>query len=156
MIVVDTREQKNQFILEYFEKNNIEFKEEKLDVGDYQLNENTSFVIDRKANIEELIQNVIHDHARLVREIKRASDSGIHLLFLVQSEEVKSLDDLDAWENPRIKWSPKATTGQTLKKILNTMIDEYGMQVIFCDKSHFATTLIWLLRSHNRNEGARS
>lgn len=149
MIIVDTREQKNQFILDYFGSRNIEYKHEKLEVGDYSMLSNPHFSIDRKANIQELIQNVVHDHERFVKELKRAAENKIRLLILVQSESVHSLDDLDDWHNYRLKWSPKATTGSQLKKIINTMICEYGLQVMFVDKEHYAVTLVWLLEVHD-------
>lgn len=151
MIIVDTREQKNQFILDYFDSRSIEYKHEKLEVGDYSIASNPCFSIDRKANIQELIQNVVHDHERFVRELKRATENNIRLLILVQSESVHSIDDLDDWHNYRLKWSPKATTGSQLKKIINTMIYEYGLQVMFVDKEHYAVTLVWLLEVH-KNE----
>lgn len=150
MLIVDTREQKNQFIIRYLRKHHIEFKKEKLDVGDYAFEDNPKFVIDRKANIQELVYNVTHEHDRILREMERAKTNGVRLLFLVEDENVHSLDDLNDWNNPRRKWSPKATTGETLRKILFTMIGEYDMQVLFVNRKYYASTLIRLLEVNRR------
>ena len=45
-----------------------------------------------------------------------------------------SLNDVKFWQNPRLKESPKATSGDKLYKILRTMCDKYDMEVTFCEK----------------------
>lgn len=151
MIIVDSREQKNQFIIDYFESHNIDYVIQKLDVGDYSLEGSPHFVIDRKANVQELVQNIIHEHDRLSREIQRAIDNNIQLVFLIEDEDIKCLDDLGKWFNYRKKWSPKATQGEQLLKAINTMIEHryrnynYTLRFLFVDREHYATTLLRLL-----------
>lgn len=154
MIIVDTREQKNQFILEYFEAHGIEYRINKLDVGDYSLEGSPHFSIDRKANVQELVGNMIHDHERLSKEIQRAIDNKVDLVFLIEDENIKCLDDLIDWHNYRRKWSPKATEGEQLLKCINTMIDhrynnyDYSLRFLFTDHEHYASVLVRLLEAH--------
>lgn len=163
MVIVDTREKKNQFILDYFDKHGIEYKIQKLEVGDYQIEGSPHFVIDRKADIQELVKNIVHDHERLSKEIDKAIKGNIQLVFLIEDEEVKSLDDLKHWRNYRVKWSPRATQGETLLKQINTLIDhrdekskerydrKYTLRFLFVDHDHYASRLLRLLEANDES-----
>ena len=145
MIIIDTREQKNGFIEKYLEGHGIEFMRSKLVVGDYQLYDNPKISVDRKANIQELISNVIHQHIRFRSELIRANKLGVRLIILVQDEHVRNIDDLITWVNPRITKSPNATTGLQLHRILRTMAREYSTEFIFTSKRDYCATLLRLL-----------
>ena len=54
MIIVDTREQANSFVIRYFEENIIPYTEKKLDEGDYKLEGQDNIVIERKQDLLEL------------------------------------------------------------------------------------------------------
>ena len=85
-VLVDTREKNWEHIQRYFEKAKIPYKQTKLLYGDYSLlleckkdgftrqyDLQTIFAIERKANIDELIQNVARKEyrRRFYEEIKR-------------------------------------------------------------------------------------
>lgn len=107
IILVDTREKQNQHILEVFEQNNINYKVTKLDFGDYAIEtvpkDNTDqvyrskFVIERKANLDELLQNLIErDNTeklgnRFHREMIRFEATNTKCLLLIE--------DLNYYEN---------------------------------------------------------
>ena len=87
-IIADTREQKNQHILEYCGLNNIEVVSRKLDIGDYSamLGDMTferSIAIERKANLEELCANFAQERERFRHELTaaRAFGTKIHLII---------------------------------------------------------------------------
>lgn len=158
-IFVDTREKPKAIekLSKQIEKQGYELVRTKLYVGDYQLLTNPFLVIDRKQNLLELIGNVTQDHKRFKAELERAKDLGIHVVILCEhSKQVKTMDDLDYWHNPRLKTSPKATTGITLKKILKTMQMVYDVEFLFCDKSQTGNLIVKILeegaKEHERKE----
>lgn len=147
-LFIDTREKKNE--LERIEPKLNELGYEtihsKLWVGDYQLIHNTAIVVDRKKDLNELIGNVTQQHERFRNECVRAQAHGIKLIILCEhGHGIRTLDDLDRWKNPRIKYSKRATTGKTLKKILETMTMLYDVEFLFCDKEETPKKIIELL-----------
>lgn len=114
-------------------------------VGDYSYPINNGVSIDTKANIQEIIQNVIHDHERLVNEIELANKCGIKLIFLIEECEIEKPKDLLTWENPRKANNSKATDGKVLFKILKTMREKYNTDFIFCKPTQTAKKIIELL-----------
>lgn len=98
-IVIDTREQKCGHIVEYFEKHNIPFCYEKLDVGDYTLKVQLTHlhkpyylqnkcVIERKANLEEVSSNFTKGRERVEDEFIRAKGT-VH--FLIENASYEDL-----------------------------------------------------------------
>ncbi|MCK8828149.1 ERCC4 domain-containing protein [Natroniella acetigena] len=95
VILIDTREKKNDHILKYFDKHEIEYKSKKLDFGDYSFmlprNEelgiardiyfNNQIVIERKASLEELSGNMTQDRARFENELLRSNQAKFILLI---------------------------------------------------------------------------
>lgn len=92
VILVDTREQENLHILEYFKKKKIDYRIEKLDYADYsiclpkseyldkEIYLNNIISIERKGSLEELSCNFTKDRARLEEEFQR-SKGKIFLLI---------------------------------------------------------------------------
>ena len=77
MIVCDTREQKNEHILKYFDRHSIPYIVRALDTADYSLYDDRSVRVDRKQNLSELAHNLLsHDKGRFYREIRRAYEEG--------------------------------------------------------------------------------
>lgn len=141
IIQIDTREKPKaiQQILKDFRRNNVKFFSSKLYVGDYANPNKPGIVVDRKQNLSEICANVgssTKEHERFRAELLRAKDIGVKVVVLIEhGKGYQRLDDVKFWENPRLKKNPKATTGQTLYKILKTMSEKYGMEVMFCEKS---------------------
>lgn len=95
-ILVDTRERdgKNDHILSYFDSKYIPWKKQKLDYGDYSfmipaddklgiprdLYFNDKIMIERKANLDELIGNIVKDRSRLKKEFALAPPTKIMII----------------------------------------------------------------------------
>ena len=102
MYIFDTREQKNQHIINYFKKNNIEYKIQKIDEGDYKFEGNDTICVERKGNLNEIMANITQ--ARFKRELKRAKQKGVKLVVLIEnSSNINSIDDITKWKNPRLE-----------------------------------------------------
>ena len=148
VIQIDSREKAKAIkkILAEFEKQEVNYYTSKLWAGDYMSLDNPRVMVDRKQNLSELCQNVCQDHDRFRRELVRAQDNGIQLIILVEhGKDIESLEDIIFWENPRLKKSPKATTGQTLYNILTTLQRKYGVRFEFCTKEETGKRIIELL-----------
>lgn len=91
IIIVDTREQKNQHVLDYLRKKNVSIKFKGMKTGDYSamIPKNEEYginrdmylnaAIERKNGVDELVQS-IKDRSRFENELIRASKNP--LLFL--------------------------------------------------------------------------
>lgn len=103
-IICDTREQKNQHILKYFEKNSIEYETKKVDEGDYKIEGNDIICIERKGNLDEIMANITQ--ARFKRELQRAKQKGIKLIVLIEnSSDINSIDEIPLkWKNQRLEF----------------------------------------------------
>ena len=149
-IQIDSREKARAItkILTEFDSQSIKHFISKLPVGDYMSFDNPRLIIDRKQNLQELCGNVCQQHKRFIAEIKRAGELGIKLIFLVEhSQNVKTLDDVQNWDNPRLKVSPLAVSGQRLYKILCSIEKNYNTQFLFCSKNQTGKRIIELLSS---------
>ena len=94
VILVDTREKVNDHILEYFDKKNIAYKKKALDYGDYSFmipaNEKLSIprdlvftnkiVVERKASLEEISNNLTKERDRFEKELCLAPKTKVLLL----------------------------------------------------------------------------
>jgi ERCC4-type nuclease len=93
-ILIDTREQENSHILNYFVQKKILLKSKKLDYGDYSfmLPENPGLgiikpiyfddeiVIERKGSLTELSGNLTKERERFEKELIRKGDAKFHLM----------------------------------------------------------------------------
>lgn len=96
-IIVDTREKVNEHIVNKFIENNIDYKSEKLKVGDYAIVDadgtTVDVVIERKASLDELLQNLIDRNSldeesqcnRFHRELIKAEALGIRVILLIEN-----------------------------------------------------------------------
>lgn len=135
--------------------------------------DNPRVIIDRKQNLTEICSNVTNNHDRFRNELIRARDNGIKLIILIEhSNQIKSIDDVEKWQNPRKKeiktwiddrcvtgedgeeyWIPghyeinqtKAVSGETLANIMRTQERKYGCKFMFCDKLHTGRRIIEIL-----------
>lgn len=147
-IQVDTREKARAIegIIKEFDKQGVTHFSSKLYVGDYVNLENSFLVVDRKQNLLEVCSNVCQQHKRFVNEIRRAKAAGIKIIFLVEhGKNIKSLEDVKEWVNPRLKESPLAVSGERLYKILSTLERTYGVEFQFCDKRNTGKKIIEIL-----------
>lgn len=149
IIKVDTREKPRAIvkILAEFDRQGISHLHgEALNVGDYMRTDNPYISIDRKQNLNELCNNVCQESARFKRELKRAVDNGIKLIVLVEhSEDIKTLDDVRSWVNPRQETSRYCVSGEQLHKTLTMLNCSYGVEFQFCSKNETGRRIIQIL-----------
>ena len=189
IVIEDKAQQNNKHELKhvYFESHGIYWERYPLPVGDYILaNEQVLDVItrkqkrgtdvkkmdflgtynvtvDTKKDMQEIIGNICGpQHDRFRDECILAQNNGIKLYALVENEDgVKSVDDLETWDNPRVhiqKWVttpsgqrrkmpkyPDATRGIALAKAMRTMQEKYGVQFLFCRPEESGKQILSLL-----------
>jgi ERCC4-type nuclease len=154
LILEDTRQQasKHETKHKWFSENGIKVERCRLYVGDYTLPTNQSVCIDTKKDLQELVQDICQQHDRFRNELIRAKEAGIQLVILCEhGGQIKCLEDVYFWSNPRKKVSPKAMDGWKLFKVLNTMKDKYGVRFEFCDKRQTGKRIVEIL--NNGNDG---
>ena len=141
MLTCDSRERKNEHILRYFDRHGIDYEIRKLDIGDYML-DGGAISIDTKRSVDELASNMLNrnDHARFLREAKRAADSGIKLIVLLETSKYKSIPDLREW---RSKYS--GISGRSLMDAIYKTHISYGVEFLFCPKISTGRRIIELL-----------
>lgn len=147
-IIEDTRQQEGKHKLkhQYFADNDIKVVRSKLPVGDYANIKNMSVIVDTKKDIQEIIGNVTQGHKRFVAECDLASDNDIKLIILIENKSgITCIDDLKQWHNPRLKMSPKATTGETLAKILTGIEYRHGVIFEFCTPQEAGAKVVQIL-----------
>lgn len=148
MIVVDTREhpQAIRKILTYFESHGVTVIRSKLYVGDYQRIDHGLLVVDRKQNLTEIASNLTQGHKRFRDELERAKQAKIELVVLCEhGGQIKTLEDVAEWKNPRLRESPNAITGERMYKVMKTMSERYGVQWRFCDKRQTGKVIMEIL-----------
>ena len=149
MIIVDTREKARAIvrILAEFDLQGVEYVRKKLDFADYADPARLpGVVVDRKLNLLEVVTNVTTERKRVVREIERCNAAGCRLVFLVEhGNRIRKLEDVIWWQNPRLKESPYALSGERLHKIMKAMETYYGIEWQFCNKQSTGRRILQIL-----------
>ena len=136
MLIIDSRERwtqagsRDRHLKDYFDRHGILYRVEKLDVGDYML-DNGTLVIDRKSGLDELSTNLTNaaDSARFMREVRRAYSSGIRLVVLIEQRGISCHDDVARWRSKHT-----GVSGSELLKRMFRLEMSYGVRFMFCDK----------------------
>ena len=138
---IDSREKKNEHILRYFDRHGIDYEIRKLDIGDYML-EGGTISVDTKRSVDELASNMLNrnDHARFLREAKRAADSGVKLIVLLETSKYKAIPDLREW---RSKYS--GISGRSLMDAIYKTHIAYGVEFLFCPKISTGRRIVEIL-----------
>lgn len=163
VILIDTREQVNGHITEMFDKYGVKYEQRKLDYGDYSfiVGESRDFskscVIERKANVDELYNNVVQDRGRIEKEMFCASCQCRDLTMLVESvgswKELKNYVVPD-WQMQRDSQRKNAEIGKTVYATLRAWSrgNRYRFSVEFVpDKSETAALMLELFYYYYRN-----
>lgn len=151
VLLIDTREKPRAIakIIDYLQQENIEYRRQKLNVGDYMFEGHPEIVIDRKQYISELAKNCTSDRRRFEAELKRAKDHNQKLIILVEQKRYKAremtitcndIKDLMLWRDP-YTW----TVGEQVYRILAGFRRKYGIEVVFCDKRSTGKKIMELL-----------
>lgn len=147
-IQIDSREKSRAItkILAAFDKLGIDYLVSKLPVADYMSYDNPRLVIDRKQNLSEICLNVCQQHKRFVAELELAQSHGIKVIVLCEhGGNIKSIEDVIKWQNPRLKESPLALSGERLYKIMCAMQGKYGIEWQFCNKADTGKRIVEIL-----------
>lgn len=147
VIQVDSREKSNQHITDYFTKKKIDYLISKLPFGDYMNWDNPRLVIERKHSILELVNSIGTDFKRFKKELKEATRYGVHIIILIEEDSYFDFEDLKCWCNPYKKKNPRAMTGETLYKILQSHMQYYNVEVQFTTKNLSADRILELLKA---------
>lgn len=140
-IIVDTREQQNSHITQYFDENKIGYTNRALKTGDYSamLGDFTleyDTVIERKANIDEIAGNFTADRRRFEGEFIRSKAEG-QKVFLI----IENCSWSDIWlHNYRSKLNPKSL----LASLLSWQV-RYNISVTFCKPSETGQIIYGIL-----------
>ena len=95
VVLVDSREKKNNHILSYFTKQGIAYQKTKLDYGDYSfyipaqaagqdIYFHRDIVVERKASLEELSGNLAQERERFEREFLKAGNDGCKVYLMIE------------------------------------------------------------------------
>ena len=149
-ILCDTREQKNDYILKAVEKNDVNYKKQKLDFGDYAIESDDGFrpnlVIERKANLDELIGNIFEkcDEGiscnRIHKEIIRCISCETRMIILIEDPE---------WYPKLLKGefkskaNPRAVTGLIISLLAKY---SYYLTIMSVDKKYTASFINNILK----------
>ena len=152
VLQIDSREKARAItkIVAEFDKQGIKHITSKLPFGDYMNLDNPKVIIDRKQSLQEICGNVCQQHARFKRELELCRDCGCHMIILCEhGGQIKTLEDVEHWVNPRLKESPLAVSGERLYRIMKTMSSTYGVEFLFCDKRSTGKRIIEILGGKN-------
>ena len=143
-IVCDTRERKNEHILQYFEKHGIPYTIAKIDTGDYLNTDNPTVRVERKASLGELAHNLLSpDRKRFYNEIRRGRDEGLKLVILCEhGPGIHSIKDVRNWQPKYGK-----VTGKALADAIFRLEMAYGVPTLFCGKRSTGKRIIEILSS---------
>ena len=150
VIIVDTREKPRAItkILAEFDRQGVKVVRRALNFADYFNPEKPYVIIDRKQNLLETANCCVQDRGRFVREIERCNRADCRMIVLIEhSPQIRKLEDVIKWKNPRLKVSPLAVSGDRLFRVMFAMGERYNIQWEFCSKQHTGKKIIELLRS---------
>ena len=146
IVEMDTRNQKDNYVTDYFDKHGIKWIRNKLYSGDVKLLNDTKVIIDLKANLEEIAHNLCNsqEHARIHRELDRAREIGCEeFIFVIKHDKIKTIEDLQNWTSKRTK-----VKGSVLLKIFQTMRQKYNVRFMIVPKNKIGKTIIKLFSNN--------
>lgn len=138
MIIVDTREQKNQHILKYFHKNGIEYIEQTVKTGDYA-SPKSNIIVERKANLLELAGNISKDNAKRIKKEFCRIPKDKKMVILVE-ENFSCLEEVIQWETPYTNM-----LGTTMYRYMVSWQCRHNIEYRFCQKAESGRVIAELL-----------
>lgn len=162
-IIVDSREQRNGLILEYFSNQGIAFKIKKLSEGDYSMSgfEN-KVIVERKQSLTELSNNFTKGRMRFEKEFIRAKESGAKVILLIEDEKGR-----ERMLERREKDKDKSLTAEQRQKgtwksnfSANSMIgslqkwkERYGFDILFCSRKDSGREILNIFKKYLEEVG---
>ena len=159
IIQVDSREQGNVEIIDYFKLIGQKYVVSKLYAGDYCNLNSPTILIDIKKDIEEVIMNLTKDHERFRNEIIRANeDMNCKLVILIREPSIRKLEDVKSYKVKtfgkyykvkELRGKPRSQMSmETLYKIMLTMQNKYNIEWRFCSRQDCAKNIIAILEDN--------
>ncbi|BBK77716.1 ERCC4 domain-containing protein [Clostridium butyricum] len=153
VVIVDSREQNNQHIIEFFNKKNIPYKTIKNDFGDYtamlpagtltgftsDIYFDRDIAIERKNSIDEIAGNLKEDAARIKKELAHMNKYDIKYFFFVED---KNFHENLRNGNFRSQYDP-FTLMQRIKKGIEA---EYNTVIVPIDKKFIGSEIYYTLQ----------
>lgn len=154
VVIVDTREQNNHHIIEFFNKKNIPYKTVKNDYGDYtamipkgtitgftsDIYFDRDIAIERKNSIDEIAGNLKDDAYRLKKELAHMNMYDIKYFFFVEDKDFHfNLRN----GNYRSQYDP-FTLMQRIKKMIEA---EYNTVLVPVDKQVMGSEIYYTLQA---------
>lgn len=151
-ILTDSREQRNEHIIDYFKSKSIAYKEGKQDTGDYSvtLPKNEAYgihrdiyfplAVERKNSVDELAQT-IKERTRFENELIRSKE----MKFLLMVEDPNGYENL-IMGRYQSQFEPKALLGS-----LKSFEARYGFSTVFIPKKAAGNYLYHHFYYHVRN-----
>lgn len=157
VILVDTREKENKHILDYFDKKQIPYVKEKLEIGDYSfklladkemgiqrdLYFTNEIVFERKASLEELSNNFTKDRTRMESELLRAKGKVILMIENATYEDIVK-------HNYDTQYNPKSFIAS-----LKAFESRYNLNTVFIKRAYAGNliyyTFYYYLREYLKN-----
>jgi ERCC4-type nuclease len=164
VIIVDTREQRNEHIIEFLKLKKHSYISQKLDFGDYScMIPEGSFkgqqrdiyfdklrAIERKSSIDELAGNFKEDGARIKKELGHMNKYGIKYEIYVEDEHYFA--NIRDPEGYRSQYDPKALYGR-----IKSLEAQYNTKIVPISKtfigSEIYNTLYYFVRDYLKNGG---
>lgn len=154
VVIVDSREQNNQHIIEFFNKKNIPYKTIKNDFGDYtamipagtidmftsDIYFDRDIAIERKNSIDEIASNLKEDAARIKKELAHMNKYDIKYFFFVED---KNFHENLRNGNYRSQYDP-FTLMQRIKKGIEA---EYNTVIVPIDKKCIGSEIYYTLQA---------
>jgi hypothetical protein len=141
VILIDTNEKEIGHITSYYDRNNVKYRRQNIDAGDYSFEfEGVSFVnhyvVERKNSLEELSVNLGRYRDRFENELER---KGGVLEILVESDgwhDVHSGNYKEHYSEKRKKMTK--LDKNSFMATLMTYKFRYGVETNFCNKEYIA------------------
>lgn len=154
VMIVDTREQNNSHILSYFDKHEIKYICEKLDVGDYSCmipanpkygihrNVYLKSVVERKASVDEICGNLQKNTQQAFENELIRSQSYRFVIFVEQEDFDEKLMNGEY----RSQYNPKA-----LKARLESFKAKYNFEINQMSKKMIGHNIYWRFHHQARH-----
>lgn len=161
IVLIDTREQVNDHITAQLDKWGVQYIKQKLDYGDYSfMIDDSDFakvcVIERKANVDEIYNNVVQDRGRIEKELYAASNQAKELIMIL--ENVADWEELKGWTVPewQMKRDDKRKVSEIGKVVYSTLRswsrgNRYRFTVEFSQPEETAAKMLELFYYYWRN-----
>ncbi len=160
-IIIDSREQANQHIIDFFNKKKIPYVVEKLPFGDYSckipigsfecqgrdIYFNNDFVLERKASIDEIAGNLKQDAARLKKELAHLNMHNIEFYILLENPNYEE----DLRQGSGVGYRSQYDAFTLMQRIYKGIEGEYHTMVIPVPKSCMGSKIYYFMQSRIYN-----